>query len=429
MGKGSGPPKSARVADVGPRPQAYLRIRRSHPERLPCTARSTSSSQPNPIAAVARPPTRPVWPRRSAARSPRSERGARPALQRTAPLRALPRERTPLSRSPTSRISPRPVIVPRPDAFPARPGPLPGGARDIAGAAARSLYRTPRAAPPRSPASAGKNDSIASSATVTSSAVPNVASVLNSRSSCAERPQPQRRDEQRPGRPRRRRRAPGAGSRAAPRAARRRRDRARARPGAASRVMQVRAVLVEVGDPRREAVRVQADAQRVRPAARAAPGATPSVRIASAGAFADTRSQRRFDDHRRVRRVAGEDLLQRGAHGRHLLGVERRLAVRGRVARGQQQRVALAQRHVEVLGEVQHQLAARLGAARLDEAEVARGHGGVERHVELAQPAAAAPVAQQVPDAGEGRHGGGHATTVAPAGRRSLTWEVMAAVP
>ena len=103
-------------------------------------------------------------------------------------------------------------------------------------------------------------------------------------------------------------------------------------------------------------------------------------------------------DQRRVRRVPGEHLVERGAHGRHGLGVERRLAVGGRVARGQQQRVALAQRDVEVLGEVEHQLAARPRAARLHEAQVPRRDGGVERDLQLAQPAAAPPVAEQLPD-------------------------------
>ena len=69
---------------------------------------------------------------------------------------------------------------------------------------ARFPERAPRRGPPRSAArsaasvsgSAGKNDSIASSATVTSIAVPNVASVLNSRSSVPSGAQPQRRDQQ-----------------------------------------------------------------------------------------------------------------------------------------------------------------------------------------------------------------------------------------
>ena len=91
---------------------------------------------------------------------------------------------------------------------------------------------------------------------------------------------------------------------------------------------------------------------------------------------------------------------------RHLL--QRRLAVRRREARGDEQRVALAQRHVEVLGEVQHQLSARPGAAGLEEAQVPGGHAGLVRQLQLAEPAAHAPRPQPIAerDPIEGSNGG-----------------------
>ena len=114
------------------------------------------------------------------------------------------------------------------------------------------------------------------------------------------------------------------------------------------------------------------------------------------------------DDHGRVGLVTGEDHVEGRPHGVHRAVVERALAVDGRVAGGHQQRVAFPQRHVEVLGQVQHQLAARLErpvstklrwrvdtAASLDE-------------VELAEAAALSPAAQQVADP-ERRGDGAHA--------------------
>jgi hypothetical protein len=91
--------------------------------------------------------------------------------------------------------------------------------------------------------------------------------------------------------------------------------------------------------------------------------------------------------------VPGQHALERVAHGRHLRRVDRPLLVRGREAGGQQQVVAVAQRHVELVGEVQHHLAARLRTARLQEAEVAGRDAGLERQVELAQPPPPSPVA------------------------------------
>ncbi len=115
-----------------------------------------------------------------------------------------------------------------------------------------------------------------------------------------------------------------------------------------------------------------------------------------------------IDDHGGVRLVSGQDHVEGAAHRIHVGVVERSLPVHRREAGCHEERVALAQGHVEVLGQVQHQLAARLGASRLHEAEVARRHRCLVGQVELAQAPSLAPVAQQVTDA-QRRGDRGHA--------------------
>jgi hypothetical protein len=65
------------------------------------------------------------------------------------------------------------------------------------------------------------------------------------------------------------------------------------------------------------------------------------------------------------------------------------------VAGGQHQRIAFAQRHIELLGQGEQQPAAGTGTARLDEAEVAGRDAGIQREIELAAPPALPPLAQQ----------------------------------
>ena len=86
--------------------------------------------------------------------------------------------------------------------------------------------------------------------------------------------------------------------------------------------------------------------------------------------------------------------------------VQRALPVHRRIAGRHQQRIALAQRHFEPLGEPQHHLAAGLRAAGFDVAQVAGRDLGLVRQVELAQPAVLAPVAQMGAE-GVGRRWGG----------------------
>ena len=135
------------------------------------------------------------------------------------------------------------------------------------------------------------------------------------------------------------------------------------------------------------------------------------------------------DDHGGVRLVPGEDHVEGAAHRVHLRVVEGPLPVHRRVAGRHQQRVALAQRHVEVLGEVQHQLPARLRAARLHEAEVASRHGGLVGQVELAEPPALPPVAEEVAHA-ERRRDRAHASDRTDTRRTpALTWQVIVRPP
>src|SRR5438309_1734773 len=60
-----------------------------------------------------------------------------------------------------------------------------------------------------------------------------------------------------------------------------------------------------------------------------------------------------------------------------------------------------------MLGEQQHHLGARTRPAGLDEAHVPGRDSGLERQVELAQPAALPPLAQERPDPGRA-YGTGH---------------------
>ena len=103
--------------------------------------------------------------------------------------------------------------------------------------------------------------------------------------------------------------------------------------------------------------------------------------------------------------MAAQDEVERLAHRGHVGVVERALAVDGRVAGGEQQVVALTQRDLELLGQVQDHLAAGLRAAGLDEADVPGRDAGVEREVELAAPPPLAPVAQQRADTERRREG------------------------
>jgi hypothetical protein len=95
--------------------------------------------------------------------------------------------------------------------------------------------------------------------------------------------------------------------------------------------------------------------------------------------------------------VAVQDLLQ-GVPDDSELGLGQAAFGVGRgVAAGQQQRVAVAEGDVEVFGQAEDHLAGRPGAAGLDEAQVPRGDVRRDGQVQLAEPAALPPLAEQVP--------------------------------
>jgi len=128
------------------------------------------------------------------------------------------------------------------------------------------------------------------------------------------------------------------------------------------------------------------------------------------------------DDDRRVGLVAAEDQVERLTHRRELGGVQRALRKRRGVARGQQQLVALPERHLQLLGDPQQHVAPGLRSPGLDEAEMPRRDPRVERQLELGHAPPRAPFAQQRPDlvvGPRGRHSRGR--LYPPWVRRSIT--------
>jgi len=154
----------------------------------------------------------------------------------------------------------------------------------------------------------------------------------------------------------------------------------------------VQAPLRQVGDARRHAFGVQAQAQHV----------DRRLQQLGRGAFHQQRHQRVVRDQvpvavhcqRRKGLVAFQYQVDGAARGGHRGVVERALPVHRREAGGHQQRVALAQRHFQPLGQAQHHFAAGRGAAGFDVAQVAGRDLGLLRQVELAQAAVGAPVPQ-----------------------------------
>jgi hypothetical protein len=94
--------------------------------------------------------------------------------------------------------------------------------------------------------------------------------------------------------------------------------------------------------------------------------------------------------------VPGQHALDRAVGGLHGRVGERPFRKHRRVARGQEHGVALAQRHVQPFGQPQQHVAAGLGAAGLQEAQMARGNLGFAGQIELAHPAALPPLPQQI---------------------------------
>jgi hypothetical protein len=111
--------------------------------------------------------------------------------------------------------------------------------------------------------------------------------------------------------------------------------------------------------------------------------------------LADTHVAVAVSNHGGAREVAVEDALERGADRFQRRIVEACLVVGGRVPGREQQRVALAQGHLQRLGQAHDHPAARRRAVALNEADVPLRRPGAERELELAHAAPGAPSAQR----------------------------------
>jgi hypothetical protein len=160
----------------------------------------------------------------------------------------------------------------------------------------------------------------------------------------------------------------------------------------------------EVQHPRRDAVGVHRQAQQVD--RRAQQGGRDAGQQRRHGAVRRDHRPVAVDRQRREGLVRRQHLRDHGAGGRHLRIVIGSFREVRREAGGGQQHVALAQRHLELLGQVQQHVAARAGAARFQEAEVPLRDLRLAGQRQLAEAPAAAPFADQAADiAGHRCHG------------------------
>jgi diguanylate cyclase (GGDEF)-like protein/PAS domain S-box-containing protein len=176
---------------------------------------------------------------------------------------------------------------------------------------------------------------------------------------------------------------------------------------------QVRAPFGEVRRSPRHALRVQRDPDRV--GGRLQQPGRAALDQRGEGVVGRQHVVAAVDDQRRIGLVSAQETVERTAHGLHRLRAERPLGVGRRVPRGEQQSVALTERHLQRLREAHDGLAAGLGTSRLDEAQVPRGDARLQRELELAERAARAPLAQQGPERGLER-GCLHSVSVTPHG-------------
>ena len=104
------------------------------------------------------------------------------------------------------------------------------------------------------------------------------------------------------------------------------------------------------------------------------------------------------DDQSRVRLVRLEQPLEQERLPKwlHHLPVVGQLQNRQAQAAREQQSIALGDRQIEVLGQVDEELAARAGTAGLDEAQVLGRDVGVQGQLELAHAAPRTPEADQL---------------------------------
>lgn len=101
---------------------------------------------------------------------------------------------------------------------------------------------------------------------------------------------------------------------------------------------------------------------------------------------------------RGIRLVCREESFDRLSYECQLGIVERALAEDRREVRGEEETVALAQRHLQPIGQMEEHLPARPCAPGLDEAQMTGRDCGARREVELADAAPSTPFAQHVAD-------------------------------
>ena len=129
------------------------------------------------------------------------------------------------------------------------------------------------------------------------------------------------------------------------------------------------------------------------------------------------------DNHRRIGLVGAEEAVDGLAHRRHLRGFELALGVHGGIAGGQQHRVALTQRNLELLSQPDHHLPAGTCAPGLQETDLAGRDLGLQRQLELAEVPPLAPRAEQLSNGG-GATGDGHTAKVSLARLEAITCQV-----
>jgi hypothetical protein len=158
----------------------------------------------------------------------------------------------------------------------------------------------------------------------------------------------------------------------------------------------MRAPFAQVYDARREPLRMQGKAQHI-------DGRLQQRRVGAReqrhhGAIMRHQRPVTVDRERRIGLVAGQHQVDRLARRLQRRIVEGALGKDRRIAGRDQQHIALAQRHLEPLREIEHHVARGLGAAGLQEAEMLGGNLGLHRKRELTQAPALPPVAQMVAD-------------------------------
>jgi len=182
------------------------------------------------------------------------------------------------------------------------------------------------------------------------------------------------------------------------------------------------APFTEIHDARRKPARVQTQAQDVDRGLEQ--GGGRSLGQQGDGVIGRDHLPAGVDDHGGKRLVRSQHVLYGFVHGRHRRVGQPVGRVGGGVAAGQQQHVALTQRHVELLGEAKDHLAGRPRPPGFDERQVPGRHLGPQREVELGEPAPLPPAAQQLADRSRcvgGRLGHchrGHQATLRATGER-----------